>query len=95
MFTKVQTIEKAIKRYMFDSYDFTHSSSQKIHAYAISNVDNLKFFIEFKSGTDADTLSITDENNEDNIAVMYPIKDNNRSLARCLTMCMNEVIDHA
>src|SRR5574343_1618052 len=91
--TAFQVIEKAIKNSSMTITNIANQRDTYVRLYANDGA-GLTIFVEYIDG-DEPVLSITDVCNEDNFANMYPTKGNMRSLARCMRMCMDEIIENA
>lgn len=98
--TAFQVIEKAIKN---SSMTITNiiSNTDRLIDLTVTDGAGLTINVEYgfldgdESVDDADKcLSITDEGNEDNFAIMYP-SDCNRSIATCMRMGMDNIIENA
>lgn len=93
--TALQVIEKAIKNSSMTVTNVVDPvTDNHVRLYANDGA-GLTICVEYGLMDGDEALAITDECNEDNFAIMYPTKGNMRSLARCMRMCMDEIIENS
>ena len=102
--TALEIIETSIRNSSMTVKEITENTADEIRLYATDGA-GLTIMVEFERihpedsgiyGSDNDSrIVITDECNEDNFAVMAPLRGNMRSLSACMRLCMDEIIEHA
>ena len=93
--TPFQVIEKAIKNSSMTVTNVIDPvTDNHVRLYAHDGA-GLTICVEYGLIDGDEALAITDECNEDNFAIMYPTKGNMRSIARCMRMCMDNIIENA
>ena len=93
--TALQVIEKAITNSSMTVTNIVDPvTDNHVRLYARDGA-GLTVYVELVLHNNDWALIIEDVCNEDNFAIMYPTKGNMRSLARCMRMCMDNIIKNA
>ena len=92
-----EVIEKSVMNSSLTIKDIAVQTETAVRLYATDGA-GLTIMVEYTNTSNNEgeaMIQIIDECNEDNFAVMFPKRDNMRSLSACMRMCMDEIIENA